>query len=108
MNTTKRDLEAEVAERVEADLEALDIEEAFIASLDIPARYRDREADEIARFLDMSKTDWRCAQNDFYDALSKGREYEEIGDRLYDAREVQAIRDEIEAEIAEEEADDDD
>jgi len=110
MNITKRNREAEVAARVKDELEPLDIDESFIESLidsgDLPSRYKDCNEDEIARFLDWSKTTYRCAKNDYYDALSKDRAWEEVDDRLYDSIDVDIIRDEIQAEIDSEEADD--
>lgn len=108
MKTTKRDLEAELQARVEAELTPLDVEAAYGEMLDEchePYMGLYRASKVVQEF---SPTDWRCGVCDYQDSLSRDREWTEINDELYKTDEVDEIRDEIQAEIDAEEAGADD
>lgn len=97
-----------MAERVEAELTPLDIEELYGEMLDeCHGSFMGISASRIVQ--EFSPTDWRCGVCDYQDSLSREREYTEINDELYRTDEVDEIRDEIQSEIDAEEggADDD-
>lgn len=97
-----QDLETLIAARVADELTPIDTDELYdemlrevhADALRGPFAHLDaaellKEADPVA---------YRCGSVDHFDSLTRERQYEEIDEQLYDAREVQAIRDEIEAE----------
>lgn len=105
MTTKTKTQEERIAERVKDELTALDVEAQYRDMLDdcysfesvggifagmSPARVLE-EVDPVA---------YRCGMGDYQDSLSRDGDYEEIDEQLYDAKEVQAIRDEIEGEEA--------
>jgi hypothetical protein len=108
METTKRDLEKEVIERVQAELDPIDIEELYDRMLDecYPPFMGSYSTSMVLKEVD--PTAYRCGMNDYADSISRDACYEEIDEELYDADEVQSIRDEIQAEIDEEEEEDED
>jgi len=107
METTKRDLEKEVIERVKVELDPIDIEELYDRMLDecYDPFMGSYNASMVLKEVD--PTAYRCGMNDYADSISRDACYEEIEEELYDADEVQSIRDEIQAEIDEEDEDED-
>lgn len=101
-------LETKTQERVREELTPVDVEARFNDMLDesysfdsvggpfacmSPSRVL-LECDPIAH---------RCGVNDYADSLGKDGEIEYICEDWYDAKEVQDIRDEVEAELTESE-----
>lgn len=102
-------IENKVVERVKDELSPVDVEQRFDDMLDecysfdsvggpfesmLPSRVL-KECDETA---------YRCGVNDYADSLSKDSEIEYIAEDWYDTKEVQDIRDEVEAEMTEEDS----
>lgn len=97
------DLETLIAARVAAELDHFDTEEMYDRMIDEAYDFAQvggpfERMQPSAVLKEMDATAYRCGHNDYVDSLSRDREYEEIDGELYNAREVEAIRDEIEAE----------
>jgi hypothetical protein len=108
METTKRDLEKEVEARVKDELDPIDTEELYDQMLDDCYEPFMGSYDPSRVLKEIDPTAYRCGLNDYVDSISRDSSFEEIDEELYEAREVQAIRDEIQAEIDEDEAEDED
>jgi len=95
-----------VAERVKEELEPIDVKSLYNAFLDeqydfesvCPEQLQGVKASEI---LEQFGSDYEYNMGQYSDSLLDSGDYVEIedGDELYDAKEVEKIRDEIQAEI---------
>lgn len=94
------DKEKELEKRVKMELVAVDVEQLLRELLDedgpVEVMGLSFERSRIVEELD--PVAFRCAVNDYYDTLSRSRDYEEIDEELYRADEVEALRVIIEAE----------
>jgi phage-related protein len=104
METTKRDLEQEVIERVKAELNPVDTDELYDQMLDECYEPFMGQYAPSRVLAEVDPTAYRCGKCDYIDSISRDNCYEEIDEELYDAGEVKEIREEIEAEIDAEEA----
>lgn len=100
-------LEEELQKRVKEELEPIDVDVLYDEMLDECYSF-EQVGGIFAGMLPsavLEKCDpiaYRCGHADYFDSLSREREYEEIDEELYQADEVQAIRDELETEGDEE------
>lgn len=103
----KQLIETKTAERVKDELSPVDVESRFNDMLDecysfesVGDPFAHMQPSRVLRECD--ETAHRCGVNDYADGLSKDGEIEYICEDWYDAKEVQEIRDEVEAELTQE------
>jgi len=106
----EQEIEKRVAERVEQELTPVDTEEMYNEMLDdcysfesVGGPFTCMEPHRVLEEVDPIA--YRCGKNDYEDSLRD--EYEDINENFYDKKEVQDIRDEVEAEVEEEQAEED-
>lgn len=102
----KNDIEKKLIERVEDELSEIDMEKRYDEMLDecseCCATCRNYGASRILK--EMDPVAYRCGFNDWLDGEVRGnRDLTEINEKVYEASEVQDIRDELEADADEEE-----
>ena len=102
MDTKTKTLEDQIAERVQDELTAVDVEALYDEMLDecydfasVGGPFAGMSASRVLSEAD--PVAYRCGLNDYQDSLSRDGDYEEIDEELYQAAEVQDIRDEVEA-----------
>lgn len=97
-------IEVKTEERVRGELSTVDVESRFDEMLDelysfesVGGPFAHMQPSRVLRECD--STAHRCGVNDYADSLSKDGEIEYICEDWYNAKEVQDIRDEVEAEL---------
>jgi len=113
MKTTTKDtrLEDRTEARVKEELTAIDTETLYRSMLDEVYSFASVggpfESMSPARVLEeVDPVAYRCGKNDWEDGESRGQ-WEEIDGDYYDRSEVEAIREEVQAEIDEEDEEED-
>ena len=106
----KQEIEKEIEQRVIGELTPVDTEELYDSMLDECYSFKSVggifACMEPHRVLEeMDPIAYRCGKNDYEDSLRE--EYEEVNESFYDKREVQDIRDEVEAEAEEQQKEED-
>jgi len=106
----KEEIEKEIEQRVIGELTPVDTEELYNSMLDECYSFKSVggifACMEPHRVLEeMDPIAYRCGKNDYEDSLRE--EYEEVNESFYDKREVQDIRDEVEAEAEEQQKEED-
>ena len=107
---TKEQIEKEIEQRVIGELTPVDTEQAYNDMLDecysfksVGGIFACMEPHRVLEVMDPIA--YRCGKNDYGDSLWE--EYEEVNESFYDKREVQDIRDEVEAEAEEQQKEED-
>lgn len=102
----KQEIEKEIEQRVIGELTAVDTEELYDSMLDecysfksVGGIFACMEPHRVLQ--EMDSTAYRCGKDDYEDSLRE--EYDEFDENFYDKKEVQDIRDEVEAEAQEQE-----
>ena len=105
-------IDAIVSARVADELTPIDMEARFNDMLDecysfdaVGGPFANMSPSRV--LLEVDPIAHRCGVNDYADSISRDRDITEIDGEYYDTEEVQAIRDEVEAEQADDTDEDD-
>ena len=106
----KQEIEKEIEQRVIGELTPVDMEELYNSMLDecysfesVGGIFACMEPHRVLEEIDPIA--YRCGKNDYENSLRE--EYEEVNESFYDKREVQDLRDEVEAEAEEQQTEED-
>lgn len=109
-----KDIEKKLIERVEAELDEIDMDERYRDMLDecysfdsVGGPFESMQPSRVLEEVDPIA--FRCGFNDWFDGEVRGRNglIELDNGKVYDEREVDAIREELEAEAEEDKEEDD-